>query len=197
MKTAILVVGAVLALGGAAHAEEYGRTGVIELGGTFGFESGTTKIEPDVGPSVEYQTTDMTIAPTFGFFVSKDIQAVARLAFVNRTIDFDGAKNTASSVGVDAGANYLVRVGKMRVGPQLLLGYSTATSKNAGDSDEFKESGPEVELGAVFKAPIGGGGLLGSGIGFRYSMHSFEQGSFKGSATGTDFAVTASFGVFF
>ena len=197
MRTAILVVGTVLAFAGTARAEEYGRAGVIELGGTFGIQDGTTEIEPDTGPTVKYKTTDLTLAPTLGFFVSKDIQAVGRLLYVNRTVDFDGAKNTASAVGIDGGAAYLIRVGGMRIGPQLLLGYSTVTSENEGDPDPFVESGPEVELGAVFKAPIGGGGLIGSGVGFRYAIHSFEQGSLEGSATATSFAVTASAGVFF
>lgn len=201
MRILLAVALAALALGGVAQAEEYGKSGVVELGGAFGFQSGTVVIEPESGPKTEYTTTEMRVSPTLGFFVKKDIQAVARLSLVNLTIDVDGAKNTGTAIGVDLGGNYLVPVGTMRIGPQILAGYSTASSKNDTDDSEYSQSGPALEAGAVVKVPVGGGGVLGAGIGFRYSMETFEAdfggGKTEGSATSTNLGMNATFSVFF
>jgi hypothetical protein len=197
----LLLTAALCSFALSAHAKQFGDSGTIEIGGSFSFQNGTTKIEPEQGDAIEYDTQEMRVAPTVGFFFGKKIEGVARLSLVNVSSDASGTKSSGSGAGVDAGFAYLINIGAMRAGPQLLVGYSTSSSKSDLADSEYSEAGPGAEIGAVLKVPFGAGAVLGAGVGFRYDMSTYENdvgGTVsKGEATSTDLAVSASFGVFF
>lgn len=197
-KFSILAVMAVLAVPAMSQAADYGKAGVIEVGGEVAIRNDSTATKPKGGTETTSTTTSITLAPEVGYFLMDQLELLGRLAITSSSTDNEGAKSSSSGFGLGVGAAYMLPMGGIHVGPRGTLGFRSDT---IGDDDaKITYSGPEIRIGGVAKVPFGGGGALGAGLDITYIPGSFsgsgDAKGFEGDATLTGFGIGTSFSVF-
>lgn len=195
----ILAVMAVLAVPAVSQAADYGKAGVIEVGGAIAIQSDSIAVKPKGGEEGTTKVMTMSIAPEVGYFLMDQLELLGRLSLENSSSEPEGGdKTTTSGFGLGVGAAYMLPMGGIHVGPRGTLGFSTESS--GVDSDKLTYSGPEIRIGGVAKVPFGGGGALGAGLDITYAPQSLSgSGIYKdveGDATLTGFGLSTSFTVF-
>ena len=195
----ILAVAAVLSIPSMAQAADYGKAGVIEVGGEVRIQSNSVAVKPDGGEEATTSIMEVTLAPEVGYFLMDQLELLGRLAISTSSSKPDGGDaTTTNGFGLGVGAAYMLPMGGIHVGPRALLGFSSTTS--GVEKDTLTYSGPEIRIGGVAKVPFGGGGALGAGLDITYAPQSVSgAGAFKdakGSATTTGFGLGTSFSVY-
>lgn len=166
-----------------AQTKQYGRAGTFEIAGNFTLSNTTS----DYDDSGETKRSEMTIAPTGGFYLMDSVEALVdvKISDIEQN-DVDG-----SVFALGAGAGYFLGIGTIRVGPQLLFRYY---SSEFGD---FKETGPGATIGLAAKVPIGSGGILLTGLNYDYVNTTRKGGGINEDGSVSGYAITAGFGIYF
>lgn len=200
MRLMAAVAIATLAAPASVHAKEYGKAGTIELGGSFSAGTSTVELEDDAGDKTKTTNSGLSIGPDVGFFLLPGIELIGALRLGYEIEDDDTVTDTTSSLGLGVGGGILLPVGRARIGPQMLLTYTsqTQTSKDTSDDTETEVTfvGPGVRLQGVAKLPIGEGGIITAGLYMEY----FELeigGDADDTQTHTEFGTAVGFSVYF
>ena len=200
-------VAALLLVTGSASAKEYGKVGTIELGGTFAGGSTTSDFdEGDVLAESKETQTDIQIRPGIGFFLVPGIALVGELGLETRSLKVDGSDriDNTQDISLAVGGALLLPVGKARIGPQLMLAYTSNTSKvddGAGNETTQTYTGPGVRIAGVAKMPVGEGGVITAGLFAEYDTLAgkFEQGGIEADSERIDtgFGTLVGFSIYF
>lgn len=167
-----------------AAAKEFAEPGTVEVGGSVSLTSGSTKYKPDGGSSATENYTIISLSPTAGYFVSDGFEVLGRISVGTSTDKFTGSDSTSStSFAIGAGGGYYVKAGSLRVGPDLVVGF-TSTNDDNGGGDKTDASGPEVRVGATVKSPVGAGsgGVVNLGLHYDYQALDLKD-TFSGTTT--------------
>ena len=204
MKTQILFATAlaILAQPAIALAEDYGKAGQLEAGGTFGVFSQTETIKPDGGgPESENKLTAIVIDPTVGYFVADGFELLGRLSVINASADIEGFSDTIAfnRIGLGMGAGYFLNLGVARIGPQAIVKFGT--DDIAFGDFKNTETALGVQVGGFAKVPIGGGGVIAAGVVVDYDTLTSTQddgtNKFDSEGTRTQFGARLGYFVFF
>lgn len=167
-----------------AMSKEYGDAGTFEVGGQFHLGSSTKKYDK---ADVKIEMQDTTIQPNAGFFVTDSIQVIGDLTISNYKVDDTDGNRFALGVG----AGYLLKVGALRVGPEVLVRYY---NEKFGDTTE---NGPGAALQGALKVPIGTGGLLTASAGLSFFTATAKSGGAKDDVTTQSFDTLVGFAIWF
>ncbi|PKM93048.1 MAG: hypothetical protein CVU80_00155 [Elusimicrobia bacterium HGW-Elusimicrobia-4] len=148
-----LVVGLIVPL--VASDKKYATQGVVELGGTAGFSSISTKLDVEGAESVT--TTTLSLAPEVGYFVADNISLGAVLNIASVNVEYADAYTTT---GILLAPTYVFKGESAYPFVGLLLGLS---SSKAGD---YTENSTIYGLRGGVKVKLGGNGLLNLGLSY-------------------------------
>src|SRR5688572_14741484 len=137
----ILAVMAVLSVPAMAQAADYGKAGVIEVGGAIAIQNDSTAVKPKGGTETTTTVTSIELAPEVGYFLMDQLELIGRLAITSSSTDDETTKSSSSGFGLGVGAAYMLPMGGIHVGPRGTLGFASATSGSEGDTITL--SGPE------------------------------------------------------
>lgn len=195
MKT-LSILGALTFLSLPAYAREFATPGVLEVGGTFGLSNGSTTEKPKGGSSTTTKSSDLSVRPQFGFFAAKRVEILGGLVLGSRSIDDESSKFTSSTIGIRAGAGYLVSMGVAHIGPQLQLGYDSTQGKDGSTKSTL--AGPVVDVGFVAKVPFAAGGIFQVGLGANMAPQKYKIGSNDAvDYTTTSYGISTGFSAYF
>ncbi len=156
MKNLLSILLLVILFGSIAFSQDFGKQGVIELGGMAGFSSTTLVVEGETGDAI----TAIMLEPVVGYFVSDGLEVgLNPLSFVSLKAPDEDA---ISTIGLWAfGAYHFMTMGKTYPYIEGLIGY---TSMSAGET----AGGMAYGLAAGAKFEIAGGLLLNAGAEYRF-----------------------------
>ena len=157
MKNLLSILLLVILFGSIAFSQDFGKQGVIEIGGTAGFASETYVTDGETGDAY----TIFTLQPTVGYFVIDGLEVgLNPLSFSSE--NYPSWDDPINTIGLWAfGAYHFMTMGKTYPYIQALLGY---TSRSSGET----YGGLAYGLAAGAKFEIAGGLLLNAGVDYRF-----------------------------
>ena len=164
MKNLLSILLLVILLGSIAFSQDFGKQGVIEIGGMAGFSSATLVVNGETGDAI----TTIMLEPTVGYFVIDGLEVgLNPLSFQSMKVPDEDA---ISTIGFWAfGAYHFMTMGKTYPYIQALLGYTTMSA--GGES----AGGLAYGIAAGVKFEIAGGLLLNAGAEYRFFTYDFEE----------------------
>lgn len=203
---AILTAGALLA-SGSALAKDYGDAGTIEVGGTVGFGSSTTKMHetesavPGDQDTVDESSTTIDLSPEVTFYLLPGLALLGSIGIGMDSTDdkLDDSKNSSQDMRIGVGAGYLLPIGKSRIGPAARLNYisGTDTDDDGTTKTETKVTGQGVTVAGVAKLPIGGGGVITAALFMDYDMLKSDTEGSKADVTRTTIGTSVGVSIWF
>lgn len=177
------IAAAVLLVTPAALASPYAKTGCIELGGSLGasFDQHTSS---EYGPEYTTDTLQLSVAPELFWFFADGLALTAGLRGAYSSTARSPAKSSTWMLGPELGLAWLADFGGLYFGPRLSVGYLPGAQSRTMDVDpnlagsnssvtpetvESTLSESLVELGFLFKVPVGSAGLLNFGPTLSYA----------------------------
>jgi len=157
MKNLLSILLLVILFGSIAFSQDFGKQGVIEIGGMAGFSSATPVVNGETGDAI----TTIMLEPTVGYFVIDGLEVgLNPLSFQSMKVPDEDA---ISTIGFWAfGAYHFMTMGKTYPYIEALLGY---TSMSSGDNSY---GGLAYGVGAGAKFEIAGGLLLNAAVDYRF-----------------------------
>lgn len=164
MKKMLSILILVVLFGSLAFSQDFGKTGVLEFGGTAGFMSMTPVMDGETGDATSY----IMLEPSIGYFVMDGLEVGLNPLSIESISPSGG--DAITNIGAWAfGAYHFMTMGKTYPYIEALLGYTTMSA--GGES----AGGLAYGIGAGAKFEITGGLLLNAALDYRFHTYDIDE----------------------